>query len=126
MSGPTVAECVALWNGEANAQVRAEAVALRPREVYAAVVQAAGGIRDGPPPLRCVVFFRDPGADGVAPSMLAIGTTRDGTRFDLAGARTYQGADNTSLVGPPNAVLGDDGTLTLRDAPQPLPQERAE
>jgi hypothetical protein len=126
MSRPTVADCVAIWNGDANAEVRAAAVALRPREVYASVVQAAGGILDGPPPLRCVVFFRDPGDDGVPPSMLAIGTTRDGTRFDLAGARTHHGSDNTSLGGRPNAVRADDGTLSLLDPPQPLPEERAE
>jgi hypothetical protein len=126
MSEPTVSDCVAIWNGAENAEVGAAAVALRPREVYASVVGATGGILDGAPPLRCMVFFRDPGRDRVPPSMLAIGTTRDGTRFDLAGARTSHGADNTSLAGGPNAVLGDDGTLSLLDAPQPLPEKRAE
>jgi hypothetical protein len=122
----TVADCVAIWNGDANAEVRAAAVVLPLRQVFVAIVQAAGGVIGGPPPPRRMVFLRDPGDDGVPPSMLAIGTTRDGTRFDLAGARTYHGADNTSLAGEANAVLADDGTLSLRDAPQPLPQERAE
>ena len=114
MSGPTVADCAAIWNGERNAGVRVAAAAMRPREVSVAVVQAAGGILDGPPPPRCMVFFRDPGDDGAAPSVLGIGTTRDGARFDLAGARTHHGADNTSLGGPPNAVLGEDGTISLK------------
>jgi hypothetical protein len=126
VSGPTIRGCVALWNGEANAQVRAEAAAMRPREVFVKVVIAAGGILDGPPPDRCAVFFRDPGGDGVPPSMLSITTTVDGSRFDLAGARRYEGPDNASLGGPPNAVLAEDGTLLLLDAPQPFPDERAE
>lgn len=126
MSEPTVADCVAIWNGAANAEVRAAAAAVRPPAVFVGIVIAAGGIVAGPPPPRCAVFFRDPGGDGVEPSMLTILATPDGTRFDLAGARRYDGADNASLGRAPEAVMVEDGTLSLLDAPQPCPEERAE
>jgi hypothetical protein len=126
MSEPTVAECIAIWNGAANAEVRAATAAMRPRQVFVGIVIAAGGILAPPPPPRCAVFFRDPGGEGVPPSMLTIVTTTDGSRFDLAGARRYAGAENTSLGSAPEAVMAADGTLSLLDAPQPLPQERAE
>lgn len=113
MSEPTVAECIAIWNGAANAEVRAATAAMRPRQVFVGIVIAAGGILAPPPPPRCAVFFRDPGGHGVPPSMLTITTTADGSRFDLAGARRYEGADNTSLVSVPEAVMADDGTLSL-------------
>lgn len=87
---------------------------------------AAGGIVGPPPPTRCGVFLRDPGGDGVEASMLTILATPDGTMFDLAGARRYEGADNTSLGRVPEAVMAEDGTLSLLDAPQPFPDERAE
>jgi hypothetical protein len=126
VSGPTVAGCVAIWNGEANAEVRAAAAAMHPREVFVGIVQGTGGIVAGPPPPLCAVFFRDPGGEGVPPSMLTITTTADGARFDLAGARRYEGADNTSPGPAPEAVLAEDGTLSLLHPPQPFPKERGE
>lgn len=113
MTGLSIGDCVAIWNGDANAEVRAAAAAMRPREVFVGIVIASGGIVSGPPPLRCAVFLRDPGDASVPPSMLTIGTTPDRTRFDLDGAMRCEGDANTSLGGPPNAVLGEDGTLSL-------------
>lgn len=126
MSEPTAADCVAIWNGAANAEVRAAAAATRPPQVFVGIVIAAGGIIAPPPPPRCAVFLRDPGGDGEEPSMLTILATPDGSRFDLAGARRYEGADNTSLGRTPRAVMAEDGTLSLLDPPQPFPEERAE
>lgn len=125
MSEPTVADCVAIWNGAANAEARAAAAAMRPPQVFVGIVIAAGGII-APPPPRCAVFLRHPGGDGGEPWMLTILATPDGSRFDLAGARRYEGADNTSLGRTPRAVMAADGTLSLLDPPQPLPEERAE
>jgi hypothetical protein len=112
---PLVDDCVRIWNGAPNAEVRAAAAATGPPQVFVGIVIAVGGIVAPPPPARCAVFLRDPGGDDAEPSMLTILATPDGTRFDLAGARRYQGADNTWLGRAPEAVMAEDGTLSLRE-----------
>jgi hypothetical protein len=113
VTGLQAGGCVALWNGAANADVRTRAAAMRPREVYVGIVTASGGIVAGPPPDRCAVFFRDPGGDGVPPSMLTITPSADGTSFALERAFRNEGAENTSLGGALEAVLADDGWMHL-------------
>jgi hypothetical protein len=114
VTGLSVGDCVAIWNGAANADVRSAAAAMRPRQVYVGVLEMSVGIVSTPPPPRCAVFLRDPGGGGAPPSMLTIPMAADGTRFDLTRATRHEGADNTALGHAPEAVLADEGTISLR------------
>lgn len=113
MAELTITDCVSIWNGDANADVRVAAAAMRPREVFVAVKVASGGVNSPSPPPGCFVYFRDPGDGTTPPTMLSIPTTADAARFDLTLALRYRGVENTRVTGLPEAILADDGMMTL-------------
>jgi hypothetical protein len=133
--GITIDDCIAIWNGPGNADVRA---ATRPPDgptgTFFAPVGGPDTLKGGdayrvfvgiaigrvtinatePPPPGCFVYFYYPGGEERPLSMLTIRTSDDCRSYKLEQASLYNTEPNTSVTHLPEAVQAPDGSFSLK------------
>jgi hypothetical protein len=131
----TIDDCLAIWNGRGNADVRA---AMKPPKgpigvfrtpvggpdtlrggsayrVFVGVALDRGTIlATGRPPPACYVHFYYPGGEDRPVSMLTLRTSDDCRSYRLGDASLYNTEPNTLVTDLPEAVHADDGSLVLK------------